>query len=446
MQKKIDLKNGSIKQLFTYYLFSSVLGMVIQSIHIMLDGIFVSNGVCPEALAAINIFMPIVTAAIAFTLAISVGGSTLASIYFGKGNEKNAQNIFIVSSVLILLTGIIFSSIFLLSPKKICTVLGANNQTISYAIEYGKYICYFLPFYTLAIGISVFVRNDRNPKLSMISMAVSAVINATLNYILIFKLKMGLKGAAIATGVSQIIACIILLLHFKQNVGIFRLDFKNFSFKNGEIFSCFKIGFPNFLANMSYAIVSIVFNKTLIRLGGANAVWAFTTMIYITTFLYNIYYGMGQGIQPIISYNYGAKNYDRVYESYHLATKYGLISAFCIGALCIIFVKQIVMLFTSTDSTLIEMGVQANIYIFYFIPIIAYNIMVSTFFQSIGKSLVASVLSFLRGIVFIICLIFILSKLLGLLGIWLVYPLTEVLSMILCIIFMRKQDIIKKII
>ncbi len=445
MNKSIDLNNDPIKKLFSYYLYSSVIGMVIKSLHIMLDGIFVSNGVGPEALAAVNIFTPIVTAAVAVTLAIGVGGSTLASMRFGEEKKSSAQNIFIVSSALIFLAGLIFSVVFLFNPEYICRLLGANDAVLDYTIEYGKYICYFLPFYTLSTGIALFVRNDCNPKLAMLSMVVSAITNATLNYIFIFPMNMGLMGAAVATGISQIVSCLILLVHFTHKKGNFRIDFKGFSFKNGECNKSLVIGLPTFLTELSYAIVSIIFNKVLIRLGGEIAVSAFTIMIYVTTLLYNIYFGMGQGMQPIISFNYGAKKYDRVYESYHLAIKSGLIASVIIAVICTVFVKDIVMLFNRTNPELIEMAIHANLYIFFVMPFIAYNILVSVFFQSVGKAKAASVLSFLRGIVFIVSLIFILSNIFGLYGIWLVYPITEILSFVLCIIFMLKQDIITKI-
>ncbi len=150
-------------------------------------------------------------------------------------------------------------------------------------------------------------------------------------------------------------------------------------------------------------------------------------------------------MQPIISFNYGAKKFDRVYESYHLAIKDALISSVVLGIVCTIFAKEIVMLFNRNNPELIEMAIYANKFIFYVLPFVAYNIIVSVFFQSVGKAKAASVLSFLRGIVLIIGLIFILSKVFGLFGVWLVYPITEVLAFIISIIFMLKQDILPKI-
>ncbi len=444
MKKTIDLKNDPIKKLFSYYLFSSVLGIVIKSIHIMLDGIFVSNGVGAEALAAISIYSPILIATIAVTSCIGMGGSTLASIRFGEGNEKSAQNIFIVSIFLTFLAGLFFSILFLASPTFISKLLGANETIIHMTIEYGKQMSYFLPFYTLFTGLAIFIRNDKNPTLSMIAMIVSAIINIILNYIFIFIYDMGLSGAAIATGISQIAGLAILTLHFVRKSGFFKLNFRGFSIKNGETKRVINIGLPTFISEFSYAVVSILFNIIIINIGGELAVSAFTIMIYVTTLLYNIYYGMGHGMQPIISYNYGSKNTDRVYESFHLAILSGFISAIVISIICSIFIKEIVMLFNRDNLELIEMAIEANRYVFYSMPFVAYNILVSIFFQSVGKSREASSIMTLRGVVFLFILVILLSKTLGLFGIWLVYPISEVLSFGVCIFFMKKQDIFNK--
>lgn len=446
MEKTINLGKDPIKKLFNYYLFASVLGMVVKSLHMMLDGVFVSNGVGDNALAAVNIIMPLVVATSAITLLISVGGSTLASIKFGEDKKEEAQSIFIVSLILMTVTGIIFAILFLINPEKICRILGANENIIDYTIEYGKYISYGLPFYSLAMGLAIFVRNDKNPKLSMVSMVASALANIIMNYIFIFIMKMGLMGAAIATSLSQVIACIILLFHFTCKKGNFVISFKNISFKNAEIINSVKIGIPSFISEMGYAFVSLLFNKTIIDLGGEVAVSAFTIMSYMSTFFFNIYFGIGQGMQPINSFNYGAKRYDRVYESYHLAMKYGLASAIVLSLLSNIFVKQIVMLFTRDNIELMNLAIHANSMLFKTIPLFAYNIVVSSYFQSVSKSKAATVLTFSRGIIFLATLIVILPKIFGLDGVWLVYPISEVLAVLLSIVFMIKQDIFRKII
>lgn len=446
MNKQIDLENDPVKKLFNHYLFAAVLGMVVKSLHVMLDGIFVCNGVGNEALAAVNMIMPLIVTATAITLLICVGGSTLASIRFGEKQDEKAQSIFVVSFSLIILVGIALAAIFLSNPYTICRLLGAKDDIINYTIEYGTYMSYGLPFYTCATGLALFVRNDKNPKLAMISMVVSALSNIGLNTLLIFVFKLGLKGAAIATGLSQLIACLLLFTHFIYKRGQFKLTFKKFNIKDTDLFECFKIGIPSFISELGYAFVLATFNNTINNLGGHTAVSAFTIMSSMSTFFFNIYFGMGQGMQPIISYNYGAKKNDRVYQSYHLAIIYGLISSVILTILSSIFIKQIVMLYERENIEFINLAIKANRYLFMTIPLFAYNIITSSFFQAVSKSKAATVLTFCRGIVFLTTLIIIMSKLFGLDGVWFVYPMAEILTGIMSLVFMIKQNIFKQVI
>ncbi len=445
MRKTIDLNNDPIKKLFSYYLFSSVFGIVIKSVHTILDGIFVSNGVGPEALAAVSIYLPILLCIMAITTGIAMGGSTVASIRIGEQKFCSAQAIFMSSMILIFLTGVFFAAVFLAFPYEISRLFGANNVVIEMTVEYGMYISYFLPLYTLFTGLAIFVRNDRNPTLSMVSMIASAVVNIILNYIFIFRFDMALKGAAVATGISQVVGLFILMMHFVKKDRDFKISFKRFSLSNHEFKRVFAIGFPTFINDFSYAFISVLFNIIIMRLGGEIAVSAFTIMIYITTLLYNIYVGMGQGMQPVLSFNFGAKNTKRVYESYHLVMMSGLISSVVISIVCLVFNQNMVLLFNRDNAQLIEMAIMANKFVFLSMPFVAINIIVSIFFQSIGKFKEAAIINTLRGIVLLTVLIFLLSETLGLFGVWLVYPVSEVISFGVCLFFMLRQKEVPKI-
>ncbi len=445
MRKTIDLNNDPIKKLFSYYLFSSVFGIVIKSVHTILDGIFVSNGVGPEALAAVSIYLPLLLCIMAITTGIAMGGSTVASIRIGEQKFKSAQSIFMSSMILIFLTGVVFGAVFLVFPYEISRLFGANDVVIEMTVEYGIYISYFLPLYTLFTGLAIFVRNDRNPTLSMVSMIASAVVNMILNYVFIFRLDMALKGAAVATGISQVFGLFILMLHFTKKDRDFKISFKNFRFLNHELKMVFAIGFPTFINDFSYAFISVLFNIIIMRLGGEIAVSAFTIMIYITTLLYNIYVGMGQGMQPVLSFNFGAGDKKRVYESYHLVIMSGVISSLVLTVVCLVFNQNMVLLFNRDNAQLIEMATMANKFVFFSMPFVAINIIVSIFFQSIGKFKEAAIINTLRGIVLLTILIFLLSETLGLFGVWLVYPVSEVISFGVCLFFMLRQKEVPKI-
>lgn len=445
MEKSIDLRNDPINKLFYHYLFSAVTGMLMKSIHVVLDGIFVSNGVGPGALAAVNIIMPLFSMFMAIAMMIGAGGSTLASMKFGEEKDDVAQNIFTQSIIMMFVIGIIAIAAFLVNPEAICRFLGANDAIIDYTIEYGRYIAYFGPFFTLGICLSVFVRNDANPKTSMYSMVTSAVVNIILNYIFIMIMKMGLKGAAIATGISQIVSCIILSTHFIKRKGKLKFIGSNFKIQKNELLRTFQIGFPSFLGEISFGIVSLVFNRVLMSISGELAVSAFSIMMYVTALMYMVFFGIGQAMQPIISFSYGANKYDRVYGCFHLAVKTGFLLGIFFTVSGLIFVEEIVMLFNRENAELIEMAITANRLLFYVFPFAAYNICVSTFFQATGNAKVSTAISILRGFILNICLIFVLSNFFGLYGVWLVYPVAEVVSMLISIYLMKaSQDIISK--
>ena len=446
MSRDIDLRNDPIKKLFYHYLFASVTGMLVKSIHGLLDGIFVGNGVADVALGAVNIVMPVFSLFMGAIMMIGVGGSTLVSMKFGEDKEQEAKNVFVQSLILMIIVGVIAQILFLLNPENICRFLGANDAIIGYTVEYGTYIMYFAPFFALGIGLNVFVRNDANPRTSMYSMIISAVVNATLNYIFIFPMKMGLMGAAVATGIAQIVSCIILFTHFTRKKGKLRLRTSNFKFSLNDFIRTCQIGFPSFLGEISFGVVSLAFNRVLMGIGGELAVSAFSIMMYVTNLTYMVFFGIGQAVQPIISFNYGAKQYDRVYKSFHMAVKTGVILGIIFTVVGLIFVEDIVKLFNRDNAKLIEMAVVVNRFLFYTFALAAYNICISTFFQSTGNAKISSSLTFLRSFVIELSLLFILTNIYGLFGAWLVYPLSEIIALAIGLYFMKyKQTVIPKI-
>lgn len=446
MSKDIDLRNDPIKKLFYHYLFASVTGMLVKSIHIVLDGIFVGNGVGAGALAAVNIIMPVFSLFMALAMMLSVGGSTLVSMKFGEKKEQDAINIFIQSIIIITCLGIIAQILFFFNIERICIFLGANDAILDYTVEYGKYLMYFAPLFALSIGTNVFVRNDADPKTSMYSMVASAIVNAILNYILIFPMQLGLKGAAIATGIAQIVSCLILSTHFIRKRGKLVIKSKNFRYSSEGLKRTMEIGFPSFLGEISFGVISLVFNRVLISLGGEIAVSAFSIMMYVTTLMYMVFFGIGQALQPIISYNFGANRYDRVYESYHLAIKFAVISGISFTVVGLVFLDKIVMLFNRDNAKLIELAIIANKYLFYTFALAAFNICISTFFQAIGNAKISSIYSIFRSFIVNMVLIFVLTKYFKLSGVWLVYPVGEAISLIMGVFLMKyKQNIIEKV-
>lgn len=446
MNKTIDLRNDSVNKLINHYLYASIIGMTIKSIHMALDGIFVGNGVGAEALASVNIILPVFSLLTAVSMMIGVGSSTLISIKFGEGKIEQAQGIFMQSLIIIGISAVGSQLIFLSNTEKICRILGANDTVLSGTMDYGRMLVFFAPFITIGMTLSVIVRNDGDPKNSMYGMIFSAFTNIALNYIFIYPMKMGLKGAALATGIAQVVNCIVLLSHFTRHSGNLGLKIKGIKFYKNEFIKTLYIGFPSFVADISFGIVDLSFNRVLMSISGELAVSAFSIVMYIKSFIYMIFHGIGQAIQPIISFNFGAKQYERVYEGYHLGVKIGVAIAMCVSIFGMFGVKNAVLLFNKTNQEVIDMAIIGVRYMLCTLVFASYNTCTSIFFQAIGKARISTVLILSRSVICEFTTLMLLSTFFGLKGIWLAFPVSEVLFCIISMILLKyKQNIINKV-
>lgn len=444
--RKPDLHNDSIKSLFYFYLSSSIIGMVIRSIHSFLDGIFVGNGVSEEALAAVNMSLPVITAFTSIALLFAAGGATNASIELGKGDEKKAQNFFMSSMITMVGSVVIIQLMYFLFRDSVISLLGANEVLYPLVKSYGSTMMAFAPIMAISIGLTVFVRNDGNPQLVMKSNVVGAITNAALNALFIFVFKMGLFGAALGTGLAQFMSSGILLTHFKGENSKLKLSFKEFGYSIRNMSRVVKVGFPNWIGEVAFGVVWIVLVRAIMAAKGELGVSAFSITFYVCNIGYSVMYGVSHAVQPIISFNFGAKSLDRVKQAYRL----GLGDALKIGALflaiTVVFAQPIVRLFGADSQELINLAVQTNRYIALTYLFVAYNMSGSTLFQSMGDGTTSLIIQLLRGFILPIILITVLPNYLGFLGIMLVFPLTEVTASIFTAIFMKKrQKVIKGI-
>ncbi len=444
--KKPDLLNDSIKKLFYFYLSSSIIGMIIRSLHNFLDGIFVGNGVSEEALAAVNMTMPLIASFTSVALLFASGGATYVSIELGRGNKDKAQNYFIGSMITMLASVFIIQTLFFLFKDGIIAILGANDVLRPLVDEYGTVMMAFAPMMALNIALSIFVRNDGNPKLVMQSNVLGAIINATLNALFIFGFGLGLFGAALGTGLAQFVTAGILVLHFTKKTGYLHISFKSFKYSLINMGKAMQVGLPSWIGEIAFGIVWLIMNRVIMDIKGEIGVSAFSITFYVCNFGYAVMYGVAQAIQPIISFNFGAHRYDRVKEAFRL----GLFDAFKIGGffmfISIIFAYPIVKLFGADSEELISLAVSTNRYIAFTYLFVAYNAITSTFFQSIGDGKTSLIIQVLRGFLLTLFFILILPKFLGFLGIMLAYPLSEITGSILSAFLMKtKQKVIKGI-
>ncbi|QZY56429.1 MATE family efflux transporter [Crassaminicella profunda] len=443
MKKALDLKKDSVSKLFFNYLIPAVMGMLIMSLHIVIDGIFVGRGIGSDGLAAVNIVVPFFSLFAAMGILIGLGGATVVSIKFGEGKEEEGNSIFTQSIVIAIIISIIITVVSELNIEKLSYILGANDKILLFVKEYMRVIIFFAPIFILVDVLNCFVRNDRAPKLSMYAMIIGAIINCCLDYIFIFKFHWELSGAALATGISNILSITILLMHFMFKKG--DLKFVRTRFVVNDMIRIFKNGFPNFLAEMSLAAVTLVFNLVLMKMLGEIGVSAYGIINYIHALMLMVFIGISQAVQPIISYNYGAKEYERARESFKLAVEVSVVFGICFFMSGILFGKNMVKLFNNNNIELMELTTSGIKIYFINYLFMGVNMVTASYFQAIEKTKFSTIITLNRGLILIMAGLFILPKIFKINGIWITTPVAEAVTLFVCWVLLKtyKREIEK---
>ncbi|MDD4169962.1 MAG: MATE family efflux transporter, partial [Desulfotomaculaceae bacterium] len=420
------LKETPVKKLFLSYLIPSVFGMLLMSVNIVLDGIFVSRGVGPNGLAAINISMPAFSLILAISLWIGTGGATIYSISLGKNELAYARSVFSQSILFcILLTGAIMG-VCIWKIDDLAWFLGSNEIILPYVMDYLQVILVFGIVIVLENALSIFVRNDGNPTLAMAGLVVSAVLNIILNYVYIFIFGWGVKGAAYATVIATTIGFLVLLAHFFRKSSSLKWGASRFQCKTLQ--QILTIGFPGFASEMSVAVVTFGLNVSFMRWSGETGVAAYSIVNYIHALVVLVFLGVGGALQPIASFHYGARLYDRLHKFLRLSVQ----TAMIIGLIAVVagwcFPDPLVTLFGVKSQDLYELTVNGIAIFFINYLFLGFNLVYGAFYQSVGQVKKSIIIILSRGIFFVLPLLWILPHWFGLNGIWLAIPAAEALA------------------
>ena len=432
----IDLRTTPIEQCFRHYLLPAITGLVIKSLFIMGDSIMIGRGVGPDGLGAIALTIPFFSFFTAIAMMVGIGGSAMMSIQFGKGHYQEGQTLFAQSLLLtlILAAGLSFSALYWLDD--ILLFIGAQGSIATLAGDFLGVMLQFFVIYAIAWVISCFVRNDGNPKLAMYAMAGGAIVNLVLDYFFIFHFGWGLKGAAFATGIAQVLMLVSLLSHFIRGKGKLTLSLQGIGLAKAP--KILAIGLPIFFIESSMAATTFIYNAVLLELGGELYLNAFSIVMNVGVFVMFTLVGIGQACQPIISFNHGANAPERVERTLSIGLKF----AVTVGVLAIIvvqgFAAEIASLFTVDHQPLILLAATALGLYFLAYPFMAINLITATMFQSIGSPAQANVISVCRGFVFVIIGLFLLPKAMPETGVWLSPLFAETLAAAISVFFLAK--------
>ncbi|MCF2625210.1 MATE family efflux transporter [Fusobacterium perfoetens] len=425
---KLDLGRDSLTKIILKYGIPSIFTMWIYSLYTIVDGIFIGKYLGAKEIAAVNIVMPYVNISFALGIMIAVGGGTIIAIRLGEGDLKEANRIYSLSTQFFMVLGGLLGTLGVFFPRQIVKILGANDVIIDSAEKYLFIISFFTIFYLLSYGFEIFIRIEGNPAYSMLCNLAGAIINIVLDYIFIVHLHWGIGGAALATGMAQLGTALSLggYLVFKAKKLKFR--FTKFDFRAiGAL--CFN-GSSEFLTEIATGIVIMAFNINIMRMIGEKGVSAFGIIGYISTLVTMTMIGFSQGLQPVISYNYGAEKYKRIKK----VLKIGIGTVTILGVMFYLtinfFAHDIISMFVKNDENLFVITKEAvRIYSFTYI-LMGINIIISAYFTAIEDALISAVLSILRGIIFINTLLYIFPLIFDSRGIWMSAPANEVITLV----------------
>jgi len=433
----IELEKKKILPLLIKFSIPSTVAVLINMIYNITDRYFIGQNVGRDGIGALAIIFPITILIGGIGMFFAIGGASAAGIKLGERDREGAEKVLGTTIFWIMVIGFNLTALILLNLTPILEVLGASKNNIGYAYTYYAYIIPTLVLQLVFMSLNAFIRTEGNPMLSMKINLMGAALNTILDYILIVRFGMGIKGAAIGTAVAGVVPAIIQLYHF------FRSDIITLKLKyirpNLEVMKAIsKIGIGSFLNQFLNGFSIYIMNVKLNYYGGDLAIAAVGIVSTSRNFINTSFIGFNQGRQPILSYNYGAKKFDRVKETFILSTKI----TFTV-ALILVFVvvgnSDMVARFFVNDEKLVEFtGHAIRLNLFMMVSTALY-LSGTNYFQAVGKGKKTTQLLTIRLVVLTIPLIYILPIFWGLNGVWLAFPISDTIAAIIAMCFMRKE-------
>lgn len=426
MDRAERLGTERILPLLVKFSVPAIVGMLVQALYNVVDRIFVGNGVGPLGLAGLSLVFPVMLVQMAFVMLVGLGATALISIRLGEGRREEAEKIMANALGLLLLIGLagITAGVFFLEP--VVRFLGASEAVLPYARDYLGIILYGAVFQAVSFGLNHMIRAQGSPIIAMATMLIGAITNTILDPIFIFIFGWGVQGAALATVLSQALSMVWVLSYFLRGKSQLRLNWRAVPrLELSIVRQIASIGFAPFAMQLAASVQNLILNQSLIRYGGDLAVSAMSIVFSLNTLILMPIFGINQGAQPILGYNYGAKQYARVRQAF-LYAAWGATLIVNLGFLATrLFPVQLVSLFGRQDADLMALGVRAVRAVMICFPVVGLQIVGANFFQALGKPRKAALLSLSRQVLMLIPLLLVLPRFFGLGGVFASYPLAD---------------------
>lgn len=426
------LGEEKISKLLIKFSIPAIVGMLVSALYNIVDRIYIGNA--PElganGLAGITIGFPLMLIMLAIGVLFGIGGATLFSIRLGQKREEDAEKVLGNSFVLLVSSGIIYTIVGQIFLVPLLKLFGASATVLPYSVEYMRIIFIGSTFQILSMGMNHFIRADGSPKIAMMTMFIGAGINIVLDPIFIFGFNMGMMGAALATIIAQGVSALWVVLHFLSKHSKAKLQIKNLILDSVIVKKIISLGLPGFLLQLASSLLNTLLNRNLFIYGGDIAVSGMGIINSIQTLMLMPIIGLNQGVQPIVSFNFGAKKFDRVKEAIKLAL--GVATGIVLVGFIItrLFPELLVSMF-NRDPELMVFGTMAISSWFMMLPVVGFQIIAANFFQAIGRSKSAMFLTLTRQIIFLIPAVIFFPQFWGVEGLLYAAPFADLLAAIL---------------
>ena len=437
-EKEIDFQTKKINKIVWEYALPGIIGTVVTALYNVIGRIFIGQGVGALAISGLAITFPVMNLTSSIGMLVGAGASARISISLGKRDKLTSEKILGNSLLLTIILNAVFITLILIFLEPILRAFGASDLTLPYAYDYLKIVLFGNVFVSLTYNFNAMMRSSGYPKKAMVTMLIGAVFSVILTPIFLYGFDLGIKGVAWATVISMFLGMLFVLYHFLQKKSLIRLKWKYIKLNKKIILAIVSIGMSPFSMQVAASGVAVLMNTSLIRHGGDLAVGAYGIINTVLMMFLMIIMGLNQGTQPIIGYNYGAGNYKRVRETLFYALKIATIITVAGALIGVIFPGVFAAAFT-TDAELMsitERGIRIAVSA---MPLVGFQIVSSSFFQSIGFAAKSLIQSLSRQLIFLVPGIILLPRLWGLDGLWIAMPISDILAFILSVFLLTHQ-------
>ena len=409
----------------------AIVGMLAQALYNVVDRVFVGQALGPLGIAGTTVSFPFMLILLGFGMLIGYGAAALVSIRLGEQKKDEAEQVLGNAVVLLVVVGLVLTALGLAFLDPLLKVFGASEQVLPYARDYLQIIVAGSVLQLVGFGLNAPIRGEGNPRIAMYTLLIGALLNTILDPIFLFGFGWGMRGAAAATVISQAVSALWVLSYFLRGRSLLHLRLKNLRLQRTVCASIVVIGSPMFAMQMAASVMNAILNNQLRVHGGDLAISVMGIIHAVALFIAMPIFGINQGAQPIIGYNYGAKKFDRVKKALQTAILFA--SAICLAGFLVVmlFPSQVIWLFNREDESLMRLGTHAIRICLVMFPIIGFQIVSASYFQAVGKPKHALFLGLSRQVLLLIPAILLLPCFFGLNGIWAAIPTADLASSML---------------